>query len=77
MSIDKVPVPYFETVGPDGKRIYIPKQWIEIFRQYIKRTEKIDIIELINEQPLTIAGWKETTKKKSQKNFYRHSDRMH
>ena len=69
MSIDKVPVPYFETVGPDGKRIYIPKQWIEIFRQYIKRTEKIDIIELINEQPLTIAGWERNHEEKVTEEF--------
>ena len=57
MSTDTIPVPYFETVGPDGKKIYKPKQWIERFRQYIKRTERIDIIELINEQPVTITGW--------------------
>ena len=67
MSIDKVPVPYFETVGPDGKKIYKPKQWIERFRQYIKRTEKIDIIELINEQPVTIAGWESKPRRKSQR----------
>ena len=37
--------------------MYKPKQWIERFRQYIKRTERIDIIELINEEPITITDW--------------------
>ena len=54
MSTDKVPVPYFETVGSDGKLIYQPKQWLERFRQYIKRTEKIDIVEIMNEETVTI-----------------------
>ena len=69
MSTDKVPVPYFETVGPDGKKIYKPKQWIERFRQYIKRTEKIDIIELINEQPVTITGWETNHEEKVKEEF--------
>ena len=57
MSTDKIPVPYFEAVGPDGKKIYKPKQWIERFRQYIKRTEKIDITEVIKGQPVKINDW--------------------
>ena len=69
MSTDKIPVPYFETVGPDGKKTYKPKQWIERFRQYIKRTEKIDIIELINEQPVTIAGWEINHEEKVKEEF--------
>ena len=69
MSIDRVPVPYFETIGPDGKKIYKPKQWIERFRQYIKRTEKIDITELINEQPVTITDWQTNYEEKVREEF--------
>ena len=69
MSMDKIPVPYFEAIGPDGKKIYKPKQWIERFRQYIKRTEKIDIIELINEQPVTITGWESHHEEKVKEEF--------
>ena len=77
MSTDKVPVPYFEAVGPDGKKVYKPKQWIERFRQYIKRTERIDIIEIINEEPITITDWAKNYEKKSKKSSYGHSDQMH
>ena len=57
MSTETVPVPSFQTVGPYEKKIYKPEQWTERFWQYSKRTEMIDIIELINEQPLTSTGW--------------------
>ena len=69
MTTDKIPIPYFEATGTDGKKIYKPKQWIERFRQYIKRTEKIDINELINEQPVTIADWEINHEEKVKEEF--------
>ena len=69
MTTDKIPIPYFEATGTDGKKIYKPKQWIERFRQYIKRTEKIDINELINEQPVTITDWEINHEEKVKEEF--------
>ena len=69
MMTEKIPVPYFETVGPDGKKVYQPKQWLERFRQYIKRTDKIDVIELINEETVTITNWETNHEDKVEEEF--------
>ena len=48
----QIEVPNFEATS-DGKRIFTPKQWIEIFRQYTKRKYKNDITELIRGPEMT------------------------
>ena len=42
-TTDKVPIPYFEAVGPDGKKIFKPKIWLERFNQYIERVYDVDL----------------------------------
>ena len=52
----KIEVLNFEATS-DGKRILTPKQWLERFRQYIKRKHKMDITELIRGVEITQTGW--------------------
>ena len=42
----QIEVPNFEATT-DGKKILTPKQWLERFRHYTKRKDKMDIAELI------------------------------
>ena len=42
----QIEVPNFEATT-HGKKIFTPKQWLERFRQYIKRKYKMDIAEII------------------------------
>ena len=60
-------VPNFEATS-DGKRIFTPKQWLERFRQYMKRKYKIDITELIRGAKMTQNGWAEKETER-QENF--------
>ena len=53
---NKIEAPNFEATS-DGKRIFTPKQWLERFRQYIKRKHKMDIAELIRGAEITQTGW--------------------
>ena len=48
----QIEVPNFEAIS-DRKRIFTPKQWLERFRQNIKRKYKIDITELIRGAEMT------------------------
>ena len=48
MNTDKVPIPYFEAVGHDGKKLFKPKSWLERFDQYIERVYNTEIKPLIN-----------------------------
>ena len=52
----KIEVPNFEATS-DGKKIFTPKQWLEIFRQYAKRKHKMDITELKRGAEMTQTGW--------------------
>ena len=49
-------LPNFEATT-DGKKIFTPKQWLELFRQYTKRKYKMDIAELIRREEI---GHKQT-----------------
>ena len=56
IEIKQIELPNFEATS-DGKRILTPKQWLEKFRQYIKRKYKIDNTELIRGAEMTRNGW--------------------
>ena len=65
MTTDKVPIPYFEAVGHDGKKLFKPKSWLERFGQYIERVYDIEIQPLITEinTEITDEKYKENEKK--------------
>ena len=52
----QIEVPNFEGTT-DGKKIIIPKQWPERFRQYTKRKCKMDIAELTRGEEMTQNEW--------------------
>ena len=54
----QIELPNFEATS-DGKRIFTPKQWLERFRIYTKRTYRIDITELIRGAEMTQNGYTE------------------
>ena len=54
-------LPYLEDTRLDGKKLYIPKEWTERLRHYIKRMYNIDIkLALSGETIPTSTEW--TTK---------------
>ena len=44
---DKVPIPYFESIRPDGTKIFKLKKWLERFQQYTDRIYEINIEPMI------------------------------
>ena len=40
-------VPKLEAEASDGNALFIPRQWLERFRQFMKREHKIDITQPI------------------------------
>ena len=45
-------LPNFEATT-DGKKVFTPKQWLELFRQFTKRKYKMDIAELFRREEMT------------------------
>ena len=41
----------------DGNAIFTPRQWLERFRQFIKREHKIDFASLIKGGDIAKTGW--------------------
>ena len=68
MTEEKISLPLLEAKATDGKNIYTPKQWLERFRQYIKRKYKVDITPLIREETMTDQNWN-TVEKDTQEDF--------
>ena len=52
----QIEVPNLDAIS-DGKRILTHKQWLERFRQYTKKTNKIDITELKRGAEMTQNAW--------------------
>ena len=52
----KLEVPNFAATTV-GKKMYSPKQWLEILRQYTKRKHIMDITELIRKSEIAQTGW--------------------
>ena len=68
MTEEKISLPLLEAKASDGKNTYTPKQWLERFRQYIKRKHKIDITPLIREEAITDGNWN-AVEKDTQEDF--------
>ena len=50
-------VPNLEANASDGNAVFTPRQWLERFRQFTKRENKIDITPLIKGEEVTESGW--------------------
>ena len=68
MTEEKITLPLLEAKASDGKNLFTPKQWLERFRQYIKRKHKVDTTLLIREEPMTDPNWN-TVEKEVQEDF--------
>ena len=50
-------VPNLETKATDGNPVFTPRQWLERFRQFCKREQKIDITPLLKGENITDTNW--------------------
>ena len=50
-------VPNLETKATDGNPVFTPRHWLERFRQFCKRENKIDINPIMKGGDITDADW--------------------
>ena len=53
---EKVPIPYFESIRPDGTKKFKPKTWLEQIQQYTDRLKKVKV------EPMLTGGKDNQTK---------------
>ena len=67
---EKNTVPNLEAKASDGNQIFTPRQWLERFRQFTKREDKIDITPLIKREDILEAGWTAEKETNIQEDFF-------
>ena len=50
-------IPYSESIGPDGQRLYTPKQWLNRFIQFVERKYAVDLKQLTTDAAMTGQVW--------------------
>ena len=56
----KIQLPYLEDTGLNGKKMYMPKEWTERFRHYMKRIRihTIDIKQILTDDTVpAVENW--------------------
>ena len=49
MTTTNIKLPYLDDTGLDGKKLYTPKEWTEIFRHYTIRINNVDTKQILTE----------------------------
>ena len=53
LEATKIKASNFEATTNDGKKIFMPKHWLESFGQFVKRKHKKEIAELMKRVEMT------------------------
>ena len=54
---EKHTVPHLEAKASERNAKFIPRQWLERFRQFIKREHELDMAPLMKKEDITVNEW--------------------